>query len=668
MKRSIAVVSFLLWTGILLSTFYVVQKPGLLNVFSGLVDTLWTIIVTALLLFNAYGIGTRILSWLRLKSIDEMDRLLLGFGAGLGVLGLLGLAFSAAQIARAPVFFFVLIGLTVFFAFKKDLGNLRADFRVFASHWNLSFSQYNLFTKLILVLLLTSSFLLTLVPGFEAFDALLYHLAQPARVLQDGGLQPVDVPHFWFPNVTENLYLWALALGSERAAQMLHFAWGVLSALLLWRWAVKVWSIEIGRKALLLLATIPSLPMLASWAYADMALIFYVLAALYALTFFESTNVPAWLRMAGVMAGFAMAVKYTSFTVPLTIGVLILFWRRRSFSQALGQAAQFGLIALLVALPWFARNAIFMWNPFYPFALEGRYWDAFRNEWYAGPGTGIGWDIVQLFLLPLNVILGHRDQNFFDGRLGPLFLILAPLALWILFARARQGSDRGLSLQAIGLFSALSFAAWTFGVINSSHLWQARLLLPALIPLAIPAALGWDALKAFDSSRFRVSFFANVMIAVVVVLTVFDSAVFVVQRNPLAVAVGAQSRAGYIARVNPSYAALMQLMTELPAEARVYSLFEPRSYGLPRRTQPDPVNYNFAHDLYLYETPVEIIQQWKSKGYTHLLVYERGLSLGAQDPASQLTPARREALRETLEMLQLVMQTPDGVYSIYRIP
>src|SRR6266508_6173081 len=98
---------FLLWVGVILSAYYVVQKPGLLYAFMGLVDTFWTLIVAALLLFNAYGIGTRILSWLGLKSIDEIDRLLLGCGIGLGGLGLLGLGLSAAQIARAPVFSFL---------------------------------------------------------------------------------------------------------------------------------------------------------------------------------------------------------------------------------------------------------------------------------------------------------------------------------------------------------------------------------------------------------------------------------------------------------------------------------------------------------------------------------------------------------------------------------
>lgn len=668
MKRSIAVLFFLLWVGIILSAYYVVQKPGLLTAYAGLVDTFWTLIVAALLLFNAYSIGTRVLFWCRLKSIDEVDRLLLGCGMGLGGLGLLGLGLSLTQMARVSIFAFLIAFFTAFFAFNNDLGKLRVDLQAFATQWNLSFSQFNLFSKIAVILPFLFSFLLTLVPQFEAFDALLYHLAQPARILQDGGLQPVDIPQFWFPNLTENVYLWAMALGSERATQIIHFAWATFSALLLWRWAVKVWSIEIGRKTLLLLAAVPSLPMLASWAYADMALVFYAIAALYALTFFESTNSSAWLYIAGVLAGLAMAVKYTSFTVPLTCGLLLLFWGRKSFSYAFIQAAQFSLITLVIAAPWYVRNAIFMGNPFYPFAFGGRYWDTFRAEWYSGAGTGIGWNALQILLLPLNVILGYRDQNFFDGRIGPLFLMLAPFAIWTLVLQARQDSDRRLSLQAIGIFSTATFAAWTLGVINSNHLWQARLLLPGLIPFAIPTALGWDALKSFDSSKFKISFFTNVVIAVIITLTLFDNGIFVLQRNPLAVAFGAQSRAAYISRINPSYAALMQIMVELPEDASVYSLFEPRSYSLPRRTQPDPINYNFSHDLYLYKTTSEIIQHWKAQGYTHLLIYERGLDLGADDPESQFTPARREALQKTLERLELINQTPDKAYTLYRIP
>jgi hypothetical protein len=342
---------------------------------------------------------------------------------------------------------------------------------------------------------------------------------------------------------------------------------------------------------------------------------------------------------------------------------LILYWRRKSFSQALIYAAQFSSIALLIAAAWYVRNAILMGNPFYPFAFGGRYWDSFRAEWFAGAGTGIGWDVMQIVSLPLTVVLGYRDRNFFDGRIGPLFLLLAPLAVWILLSRARQDSDRGLSLQAIGFFCTLSFAAWTFGVINSAGLWQSRLLFPAIIPFAIPTALGWHGLKELDTPGLRISFLVNVVIALVIALTVFDNAMFVLGRNPLAVASGLQRREGYIARINPSYAALIQVLDELPADAHVYSILEPRSYALPRQTQPDPVNYNFAHDLYLYETPSEIIRHWRMEGYTHILVYERGVELDAETSSN-----RQTALTETLAQLELISQTPDKVYTIYRIP
>jgi hypothetical protein len=326
------------------------------------------------------------------------------------------------------------------------------------------------------------------------------------------------------------------------------------------------------------------------------------------------------------------------------------------------------VIAWVTALPWYARNAIVMGNPFYPFAFGGRYWDSFRAEWYADAGTGIGWTPMQLLLLPLNATLGVRDQNFFDGRIGPLFLILAPLAFWMLLTGSRGDLERDRSLQAIGLFFALSFAAWIYGVINSISLWQARLLFPALIPFAIPAALGWESLNRFDLPKLRISFLTTVLIGIVIAFTVSDNAIFVLRRNPLAVTFGAQSREQYIARVNPSYAALIRLMNELPEDSYIYNLFEPRSYALPRRTQPDAINDNFSHDFYLYETPPQIIERWRQQGYTHIVVYERGLSYLTRTPSSKITPETQKALRDVFSNLVRIGQTPDQDYSIYRIP
>ena len=646
-------------------TYYVVQKPNI-SALAGLAGTLWTLFVAAILLFNSYGLGTRILNLSGFRSIDAVDRLLLSFGIGLGCLGLIGLGFSAAQLALASILTIFQFALATFFILRHDAGKLRVDLKALSTNLNLSFSQFGFFTKLTILLPWIFSFLLTLVPPFEAFDALLYHLAQPARILQDGGLRVVNNVPFWFPNLTENVYLWTLALGSERAAQIIHFSWAMLSTLLLWHWAVKVWNIETSRKVLLLLAAISSLPMLASWAYADMTLAYYAVAALYTVTIDRTVPTSAWLRVTGIVAGLAMGVKYTSFVLPLACGLLLLF--RSPFSKAFSSVVQFSFIALSIALPWYVRNAILMDNPFYPFVFGGRFWDGFLINWYADSGTGIGWNALQIFMLPLNTLLGYRDATFFDGRMGPLFLVLAPFTFWILISRTRRDSAEGWSLLTIGVFSALSFAAWTFGVINSSALWQSRLLFPALMLFAVPTALGWDALKQYDTSNLRISFLTNALIAIVLTVTIFDTMLFVIQRNPLAVAFGAQSREGYIARINPSYAALMQIMDELPADAHVYSLFEPRSYGLPRLIQPDAIVYNFAHDQYLYDTSADIIQYWKAEGYTHILVYERGLEFMLENRPDRMTPAVQGTFHETIQELKLISQTDDKVYTIYQIP
>jgi len=696
LQRARSGVLFLVWAGALTIAYYVAQRPDLYAL-PGLVDTLWTLVAASIILFNSYGLGIRaihktitLVQWIsksqaltfdeksgdfELRSkLGSIDRLPIAIGIGLGVTGLLGLAVSALHIATHLILTTIQLTLALIFLLQKDFDALRADLNSVALHWRYSFQQYNLFSRLAVVLPVIYSFFITLTPPFEAFDVLSYHLTQPERILQDGGLRAIDITPFWYPNITENVYLWTLAMRAERAAQIMHFAWGMLAVFLVWRWATRIGGLEIGRKSLLLIASIGSLPILAGWAYADMALVFYTVAALYALYCYESTKLCSWVAITGIMAGFAMGVKYTSFMVPVVCGILILF--KRPFIRSFKSALLFSVIAIVIAVPWYARNAVVMHNPFYPFVFDGLYWDSFRAEWYSNTGTGIGWDISKIVLIPLDIILGHRELTSSDGNIGPVFLILLPPTIWILLKRrihipgiANASSQTNTwSLTAIGLFAALSFVAWTLGVINSKVLWQIRFYYPALIPFAIPTAIGWDFLKQLDTPKLRLSYFMNALVTAVVAVVLFSNGQFVLQRNPLALAFGIQSRERFLERVNPSYASLIQLMDELPAAANVYALYEPRTYNLPRPTQPDIPLYNFAHDLYLHHTSVEIIRQWQMQGYTHILVYERGRQFMLDNNPDYQSPALQNALSETLGLLQLTKQTQDQVYSIYKIP
>jgi hypothetical protein len=361
-----------------------------------------------------------------------------------------------------------------------------------------------------------------------------------------------------------------------------------------------------------------------------------------------------------------MGVKYTSFVLPIAVLACIAVVTLRNPRQFAAAAAWVLGAALLTALPWYLRNFSWTGNPVYPFVFGGPFWDAFRADHYSGPGTGIGWNLAELGLLPLTATLGIQDQNYFDGRFGPFFLIFAPLLVWVALRLREAGAESRAALGTLLVFATLSAFAWTYGVIQTVHLRQARLLWPALIPLVPLISAGIDRLGHRDLPGLRIHFIVSAMLALAVFANLFDFGLQVIARNPLAAALGLQSRHDYSSRVQPEYTAALDLVNGTPPDASVYLLFEPRSYGMNRTVQPDPINDNFEHDLYLHGDADGILRAWGARGYTHVLIFWWGaefLFAEATPDAEQL--ARLSTLASRLE---IAGSTPDGDYVLYRIP
>ena len=88
--------------------------------------------------------------------------------------------------------------------------------------------------------------------------------------------------------------------------------------------------------------------------------------------------------------------------------------------------------------------------------------------------------------------------------------------------------------------------------------------------------------------------------------------------------------------------------------------------GLPRvgarDIQPDPILDQFPHDLFIYKNPEAILDHWRVDGYTHVLLNIRGAEFiyaGLEE---------KEALDVTLSMLDLIENSPEGEYAMYKIP
>lgn len=658
--------AFILWLGIILGAFFVVQKPAVIGVAGGLASMLGTILFALLFLCVGTGFGYFVLSRSNLDLIFS-QRLMFSAGIGMGLLGLLGFGLAVIDFAQGWFLLTLLMVILGVLIWKRtlspawqDLLALRAELiesSKSAPAWIAWFALAELFFAC----------LLSLAPPAEAFDGLFYHLTVPSLWLRDGGIQLFNMPHYWYPSLLEGMFLWPLSFGLDSTPQLIHLTFGILSVLLVWDWTRLLFGRRAAWWSIVIFLSMPSLPWLASWAYTDLGLIFYSLAALLALSKWKESSNERWLLVGGAMAGFAVGIKYTSFILPLVMLGLMVWWLRRDIRRLAVSILKFGSMGLLVGFPWYLRNWVWTGNPVYPFVFGGPYWDAFRSAWYGGAGTGIGWNFLEIFSLPFVTTLGYRDVNYFDGRIGPFYLILFPAIFWVVWRTWKEQNGRKKDVTILLSFSLASIIFWVLGVIQTDHLMQARLLWPGLFPLIPFMAAGILGLESLDTPKFRLSFMFSALAGLTTFFLLLDFGLLVMFRNPVMAAVGSESRQAYIARIQPKYAQALELANETPPDAFIYLLNEPRSYGMNRRVQPDPVNDNLPHDFHLYAANTELLNAWRMQGYTHVLAAKSFL---APDNVQvyALAPNYSARLDELISSLIEIERSSKGDYILFAIP
>lgn len=661
-RKLLPAIAILAWSGFVVAAYFVVQKPLFLPFAGPLVNLAWTFLVMSMLLLNALVLGLLTIRRLIPDAPQDASLLALACGVGLGELGLLGFILAAMG---ASEFFLLLAVQGLVLSWSIWSGRLRRVLSLVRNSITQIGSSASLLPRWMqwaVILTITLNFLMAMLPPADAFDALLYHLTVPELWLQDGGLRAYNIPHYWFPGLVEGIYFWGLGLGSEIVSHLIHFTCALCVILLLWDWTRRLWGDLTAGWAVMLLVSMPSLLLLATWPYTDLALIFFGLAMLYTLAYGQEQNDRRWWTISAICAGMAMGVKYTSFVMPLTAVILIVIWTFQRKLELFTEILKFGLISAGTGLIWYLRNWIWMGNPVYPFLFGGRYWDEFRAIWYAGSGTGSGWDLGALVLLPLTITLGYQDVNSIDSDIGPLILLLLPAALWAMTDLKKAEEPRKIALTTIGFFTLFSAAFWTYGYITTRNLWQTRLLLPAIVPFVIPAALGVTWISRLDTKSLRLSFIISGLAAISIYANLVDTGLRVLARNPLAIATGIVTTQSYFEKYQPGYAYALQAVDQTNLNSRIYSLFEPRSYSMTRPLQPDPILDNFSHDVYLYEHPESVVAAWRSQGYTHVLLNRRNADLMLENTGQKLL------FDETMRLLSPVSVSLNEDYELLAIP
>jgi hypothetical protein len=268
-----------------------------------------------------------------------------------------------------------------------------------------------------------------------------------------------------------------------------------------------------------------------------------------------------------------------------------------------------------------------------------------------------------LLALPLLLTLGVRDANYWDGRTGPLLLLFLPLIVWAGFSR--RFASRSAAVSPLLIYALAHFGFWTLGVIWSRSLWQSRLLLPGLAGLAPVAGWVWANLPDLDLPRFSLSRFVNVAIALVLALTVIDTGLLALEINPMPYLVGLETRAEHLTRrLGAHYAAMQQINKDLPPEAKVVFLWEPRSYYCQRDCRPDSILDEFPHLIYQHGSADTIAQAWRATGVTHVLIHRSGLNFMLNTSPETVDQTVLSTLED--DYLQEVFDVV-GAYQVYAL-
>jgi hypothetical protein len=626
-----------------------------LSVAGETVEALRAVFLSALLLGAALPTGGVVIRLARLSDrhfSSDRERWLLAIALGLGVqalaLTLLGLAglFHPAAVAGLPA---VLAAATVLPSWKVLRASLRdcppEDLSCHQEHseplsaktplgWISRLEGLLAYAAAAALAFLALSVVLSGLAPPTDYDGLLYHLVAPRTYLEHRAI--VYIPHNFSANLPmfgEMLFAHGLAGGSDRAPQLIHAAGGVLVVALTGVFGRRLVGGRVAFWGAVGLAATPLVPFLATRAYIDLFTVLFCLIAVFGFLNWSSTGEPGWLRVAGIGAGFALSTKYAALTLLLVLGVAAILagfsrtgqsqTRKDQVKGALWAGLTFGLPALLVALPWYARQVLVLGNPVWPMYFGGRDWDGMRVEQltYFVSQYGSGTSMREWLLLPLNVYRESWRFGHVPDAFPPLLALAAPLAVAV-----RHPAVRWL----LGIAAGATIL-WARG-------WQDLRFLLTIYPyLALLGAAGLFAL----APRWR---FGRVVISlglgVLLLFTVHREAERALDRLP--VLFGIETAQAYLLRSLEDHRAITYLNDTVPEGQSVLFLGDGQIWYCRMRCIPDPAHDNLlvwfhgtdgnrAGDL---EHALALLRQ---EGVSHILLSKKDFwYLEHQDPEDRL--------------------------------
>jgi 4-amino-4-deoxy-L-arabinose transferase-like glycosyltransferase len=417
---------------------------------------------------------------------------------------------------------------------------------------------------LLILVLLVTEVVLGLVPPWSR-DALNHHLAIPKLYVEAGKIYEIPfAPYSYDPMLLDMLYTPFATTPWDFAPKLIHGLFGALTGVLLFAYLARRLSPIYGLLGFFFFVSTPAILRLMNWAYVDLGLTFYGLAALLCLLRWNESREIRWMIMAGLCTGFTLATKPNGMLIAFVLGFVLLFMLARNQqherTKILGWTALFTLLALVPFAPWAIKNLVETGNPFFP-AFQGLFAAA-------GGGGGSGGGAItiwtkrgflygeswwQMAALPLRIFIFGRDNSaqYFDGVLNPMLVLFLPWAF------------KGKWAEEKWLFFAFSLFYLLYAVFLVEM--RIRYLLPIIAPLVILLVYGVHNLYLRIGRLW-------ILVAGILLLVAWNGvylAKYYQSVSPLDYISGNETREGFLTRMVPGHRAISYINQNLSSTARV---------------------------------------------------------------------------------------------------
>jgi len=213
----------------------------------------------------------------------------------------------------------------------------------------------------------------------------------------------------------EMLYTPFVKWGWDFAPKVVHGLFGFLTGLLLYSYLAHRLSPLYGLIGFFFFISTPIVFELSHLAHAELGLTFYSTAALLCLLLWiEQTEAKAWLVLAALSAGFAVATKPNGLALFLLVFFPLLLLVRRpapkSARESLGQTVFFLLFFFIPLSPWISKGLISAENP-----LPSLF-NLFASSSEEGGKLGVGGLVMAQSLYVLNPLLVFFLPWSFKGK------------------------------------------------------------------------------------------------------------------------------------------------------------------------------------------------------------------------------------------------------------